>query len=110
MCWFETVTRYSDSDAFRKPLSTIINPGLYVKEQWNSNNNWDIDKIRRTFDYHNDVKNILKTYIPQSNLEDKCISPCSKSSKASTKPTYRIIMKAQPKQNSSSNLVNWKSF
>lgn len=68
---------YGIIDGFhiRKGLGNLfqISPtsNLKIKDIWNFNKCWDINKIRKHFNNNQDVEDIYKIYIPSRTMEDK---------------------------------------
>lgn len=54
---------------------------MCVNKLWDVHSRWDETKIRSTFGDSQDIMDIQKIYIPQSNCEDKRIWPHARSEK-----------------------------
>ena len=55
----------------RKPLSSIINPDLKVKDPWNANKDWDTNALKEYFNNPIDIEDIGKIYIYRSFTKDE---------------------------------------
>lgn len=51
------------------------NPNITVKDLWNGNKRWDVNKIKEILSDQNDVEDICKIYILVNNDNDKMVWP-----------------------------------